>query len=287
MSVLFCDTNCELWYDKAEELGLKVIKMPYILDGKEYYYDLGKETDFRFFYDKMRAKAAAKTAALNTNDYLEYFEPVFKEGNDIFYITFSHELSGTFEYMNQAVDQLKKKYPKRKFTMFNTKSISVGAALQVYYAAKKWKEGATDEQLVEFLEDFSPHIATYFVVDDLFHLKRGGRLSGAAATVGTLLKVKPILKITDEGKLNVELKEKGPKAITKLASIVDTLGDRLDEYDIYIIGADCPDEMNVLEDKIRALIGTKPVINKQIVGPVIASHCGPGTLGVAFYAKAR
>lgn len=288
MSVLFCDSNCELWYDKAKALNLKVIRMPYTLDGKEYFYDLGENTDFAHFYERMRAKAMPTTSALNENDYTEYFEPAFKSGQDIFYISFSHKMSATFDFMNKAVDALKAKYPERKFTIFNTRSVSVGAGIQVYYAAKLWNEGATDEQLYAFLEDFTKHSATYFAVNDLFHLKRGGRLSGAAATVGTLLKVKPILKVTDEGTLNVEYKEKGmTKAIARLSSLVEQLGEDYEKYEMFIIGADCDYEMKQLEDKVREITGGKCKINTQHIGPVIVTHCGTGTLGIAFYAKQR
>lgn len=284
MSILFCDSNCELWYDKAEELGLQVIKMPYTLDGKEYYYDLGKNTDFRHFYDRMRQKSMPTTAALNTYNYIEYFEPFLQKGEDIFYITFSHKLSATFEFMEKAIAELKKKYPDRKITTFDTKSISIGAGFQVYYAAKLWKNGASDEELLKYLTDLSAHTATYFAVNDLFHLKRGGRLSGAAATVGTILGVKPILKLNEEGKIIPVFKEKGTKkVIAKLASIVGEQGGKFDDYNIYIIGADCDAELNELEEKINQTTSGKANIIKQIVGPVIATHCGPGTLSVIFY----
>ena len=128
MSILFCDTNCELWYDKAEALGLQVIKMPYTLDGKEYYYDLGKHTDFRHFYDRMRQKSMPTTAALNTYDYIDYFEPFLSKGEDIFYITFSHQLSGTFEFMDKAIAELKEKYPRRPAMLDELNSLSVRLA---------------------------------------------------------------------------------------------------------------------------------------------------------------
>jgi DegV family protein with EDD domain len=254
MSILFCDSNCELWYDKAEELGLQVIRMPYTLDGKEYYYDLGKETDFRFFYDRMRSKSMPSTQGLNVYDYIDYFQPFFEKGEDIFYITFSHQLSGTFEYMYQAIDELKKKFPDRKITVFNSRSICMGCGYQVYYAAKLWKQGATDEQLLDFLNDFRKHTTIYFAVDDLFHLKRGGRLSTAAATIGTMLRLKPVLTVNDEGKLTIVSKEKGmAMVINKFASIVAEQGGRFDEYDVYVLEADCKEEGDKLAEKIKAL----------------------------------
>lgn len=286
MSVLFCDTNCELWYDKAEALGLKVIQMPYTLDGVEYYYDLGKATDFKHFYERIRAKSMPTTAALNEYNYIEYFEPYLAEGKDIFYITFSHKLSGTFEFMNKAIEQLKAKYPERKITIFDTQSISMGAGFQVYYGAKKWKEGASDEELSAYLEEIRKHTSVYFAVNDLFHLKRGGRLSGAAATVGTILGVKPIIRINDEGRLFPVFKEKGTKkAIIRLAHLVAEQGDKLDKYDVYVLDGDCPQEGEELKDKISELTGGKAKVIRQTIGPVIGTHCGPGTLGIVFYGK--
>lgn len=286
MSVLFCDTNCELWYTRAEELGLKVIRMPYILDGKEYYYDLGKETDFRFFYDKVRAGVLPTTAALNEFDYTEYFEPVLKEGKDIFYITFSHKLSGTFESMDRAIAALKEKYPERKVTVFDTKSISMGAGVMVYYAAKRWKEGATDEELLEFLNGFSKRIVTYFCVDSLAHLQRGGRITGVQMVFGTLLGLKPLIRIMPDGSLKNVGKIKGAKkVITELAGYVRELGTDFDKYEVVVMQADCEKEGNQIADKIREYCGSDVNVNVQLVGPVIATHCGPGTLGVIFVGK--
>ena len=106
MSVFFCDSNCELWYDKVETLGIKFISMPYTIDGQEYYYDLGKNTDNKEFFDKMRKGASAKTSALNMNDYIDIFEPVLASGEDALYVSFSHKMSGTFNQLQTALNEL-------------------------------------------------------------------------------------------------------------------------------------------------------------------------------------
>ena len=137
MSVLFCDSNCELWFDEVERLGLKFISMPYTLEDTEYFYDLGKNTDFDFWYKSVRNGAKCITSALNPEMYDEIFRPYFEKGEDIFYITFSHALSGTFQSLDAAVKKLKEEFPDRKFTVFNTKEISLGAGLQVKYAAEQ------------------------------------------------------------------------------------------------------------------------------------------------------
>lgn len=145
MNVFFCDSNSELWYTKAEELGIKVIGMPYNIDNDERDYDLGKNTDFNDFYTRLKNGSIAKTSALNTQNYIDYFEPVLASGNDVLYVHFSNKMSATFDYMKQAIDILKEKYPNNTVKYVDTLSIAIGEALIVYEAAKLWKKGASDE----------------------------------------------------------------------------------------------------------------------------------------------
>lgn len=287
MYELFCDTNCELWYTTARELGLNVIKMPYIIEDKEIYYDLGENTDFGEFYSKVRAGVMPKTAALNAYDYVEYFEPVLKDGKDILYITFSWKLSGTFESMQKAIDELKEKYPDRTITTFNTNSISLGAGIQVYYAAKMWKDGKTADEVLSFLQVFSPNSHAYFCVDSLKHLQRGGRISGAQAAFGTLLGIKPLLHLEPDGSIKSVGKIKGrKKVVSELANLVRKNGVELDKYNVFILHADCEELGLELSEKIKELCGDGVTVVSQIVGPVIGTHCGPGTLGVIYHGKA-
>jgi len=287
MSVLLCDSNCELWYSRAKELGLDYISMPYFVQDKLYYYDLGEKTDFRSFYDAVRGGCIPKTQALNPEDYKEILRPYFERGEDVLYVSFSHAMSGTFQQLDTALSELKESFPDRKLTIFNTNSISLGAGIQVEQAAILKQNGATDEEILEFLKDFTGRVAVYFVVDDLMHLKRGGRVSGAAAAVGTLLKLKPMLTFNEEGGLSVIAKLGGrKKAIKTLADkVVEGLRDE-EKYSVYVVDADCKEE----GDALAALIQEKrPKANivRQIVGPVIGSHCGPGTLGVIFVSDSR
>ena len=151
MSVIFTDTDCEMDYTTAEELNINVIGMPYTIMDKESVYDYGKNTNIKEFFDLMRKGEVATTSALNTEDYINYFEPVFEKGEDILYVHFSSQLSGTFEYMKTAIEQLKEKYPERKITLFDTKNISIGAGIQVIEAAKLHNNGVSDEDVVKFL----------------------------------------------------------------------------------------------------------------------------------------
>lgn len=261
--------------------------MPYTLENTEYFYDLGKNTDFDFWYKSVRNGAKCITSALNPEMYEEIFRPYFERGEDIFYITFSHALSGTFQSLDVAIKTLKEQFPDRKFTIFNTKEISLGAGLQVKYAAEMWRNGATDRELFDFLNDFTNRVATYFACDDLMYLHKGGRLSLTSGIFGTILGIKPVLTFNEEGGLSVVFKARGRrKTIKSLARRVVEDGVDLDKYDIYVVDADCKEDGDWLAQLISE--GRPEArVKRQIVGPVIASHCGPGTLGVIFVAKER
>ena len=282
MSVLVCDSNGELWHTRAKELGLDYISMPYFVDGREYYYDLGEHTDFRKFYDLVRGGKIPTTQALNPEDYKRFLTPYFEKGEDVLYVSFSHKLSGTFQYLDLALRELKERYPERKCTVFDTNSISLGAGIQMEEAAKLKQKGASDEEILAFLNDFTNRICVYFVVDDLMHLRRGGRCSSLAAFAGTLLQLKPMLSVGEDGGLTVIGKIGGrKKAIRTLADkMIAELEDE-EKYTAYILDADCPDEGDRLRDMV---LEKRPNANivRQIVGPVSGAHCGPGTLGIVF-----
>ena len=286
MSTMIFDSNGELWYTRAEELGLDYISMPYYIDGQEYFYDLGKATDFRKFYDLVRAGNIPKTQALNPEDYKNFLTPYFERGEDILYISFSHRLSGTFQSLELALRELKESYPDRRCTVFDTNSISLGAGIQVEEAAKLRAKGASDEEILDFLKTFTDRVCVYFVVDDLMHLKRGGRCSGLAAVAGTVLGLKPMLSVGADGGLTVLSKIAGrKKAIRTLAEkVVEELTD--ESCSVYVVDADCPEEGDRLRDLILEKRPNAHVV-RQIVGPVIGSHCGPGTLGVIFVGDHR
>lgn len=285
-SVLLIDADGELWYTRQEELGVECISMPYTYNDNEYYYDLGKHTDFKKFYQAIRDGAIPKTMALNPQEYYEIIEKHYAAGNDVLYVSFSHAMSGTFNHLNTALNMLAEKYPDRKTTVFNTNSISLGAGIQMEYAAELKNKGASDEEILAFLKEFTNRSVVYFVVDDLMHLKRGGRLSGFAAFAGTLLSLKPILTIDAEGKLGVLEKVAGKKKAIR--SIADKVNKTLTglEYRVYVLDADCPADGDMLADLIKQAHPDANII-RQTIGPVIGAHCGPGTVGAVFIADQR
>lgn len=281
MSVFFTDTDCEMWYTDAEELNINVIGMPYTINGQEQIYDFGKNTNIESFYKDMREGKVATTSALNAQDYIDYFEPIFANGEDILYVHFSSELSCTFNSMNQALEELKKKYPERKCTTFDTRNISLGAGLQVIEACKLHNAGASDEEVVKFLESFKDKVCVYFYVDSLQYLRRGGRVSAVSNFMGTLLNLKPILTVTD-GKLEKLTVVKGKK------KAVDFLYDKFDKeyvnddkYEVFVIDASNKDVADELAERIRTS-GKKVRVRRLDVGPVVGAHAGPGTVGCVF-----
>lgn len=288
MSVLFIDTNCELNYKTAKELGLtNVIRMPYTICDTEYFYDLGESYNAKEFFNLVRAGNVPITSGLNSENYKEYFEPFFAAGEDILYISFSSKLSGTFEYLDTAISELQEKYPNARYRRFDTKGISLAAGIPVYVAAKMHNEGKTNDEIVEFLNDFVYRVNAVFSPNDLFYLKRGGRISGAAATFGTILQFKPIIRLTDEGSLVNTAKMQGRnKAISHLADDVIKNVQDLDKYPIVILNADCPDDAEKIEKRIRKELPDAEIWNYD-VGPVIGTHCGPDTIACVYVGEKR
>ena len=288
MYQLFCDSNCELWHTKVKELKLNLIRMPYVLDsGEEIFYDMGEQHDFKGFFEAMRQGATPKTAALNEYAYTEYFEPILARGEDIYYITFSHQMSGTFNAMKNVIAQLKEKYPEREIRYKDSKLICMGSGLVTYYGALKYHEGATMDELDAYLDELIEHTAMYFVVNDLTYLYRGGRVSGVSKVVGNLLGIKPILYFNEEGKiLNIEKAKGFKKAQSRLIEFMKEKGTELDKYKVFVLHADCEEDANGFVAAIKAQFGELD-IELQPVGPVIGSHCGPGTLGLVFHSKVK
>ena len=260
--------------------------MPYAFDDQEYGYDMGKTHNSKEFYARLRSGEMPTTMALNPQNYLDIFEPVFARGEDILYVAFSSAMSGTFQFMRQAVDELLVKYPERKFTYADTLNISMGAGFIVYEAAKLHNSGASDEEVVEFVNSFRDEVAVFFTANDLMHLKRGGRISATSAIFGTALGIKPVLTVSKEGKVVALDKVMGrKKAIQSLLKHIETEGSELDKYPIWILHADCEDDAHMLEGKVRNIVGADANIIIQPVGPTIGTHCGPDTLGIIFHKK--
>lgn len=288
MSRFFMDTDNELWYTKAKELGVDVIRMPYSIDGEEYLDNLGEGIDFKEFYAKVKNGATAKTSALNMQDYIDYFEPVFANGEDIIYVHFSSQMSGTFQQMKLALDELKEKYPERSFKSVDTLDISISGGMLVCDAAKLWKNGATDDEIIKFVEDNRMSYCEYFLVDSLSYLKKGGRLSTTSYIAGTLLNLKPILCCGASGLIEKYSVANGKKkGIREIVNIVKELAVEPKKHSFIIANADADEYAEELKNLLIDAFGKDIDIWVQPIGPTVGSHCGPGTVGVAFFGKHR
>ena len=282
--VFMTDSDSDLPFHLKQQYDIPVVYMPYALDGKEYFDDLGQMLDHKSYYDKMRAGANPVTSALNEEAYLEYFEPILKE-KDLLFVAFSSRLSCTLQSVYSAREKLLAQYPDRKFTVVDTLSISGPMALLVLKAHEMYRAGTPMDEVAAWLEDNKLRAQAYFTVDDLKYLKRGGRISAVAATVGTMLDLKPIIVEAADGTLQAGDKIRGRKKA--IAYIVDKcVAAEPDpaESPIIVLNADAPEDAErariLLEQKIP---GVSVLVEN--VGPVIGAHAGPGTLAVCFIGR--
>ena len=279
--VFMTDSDSDLPYHLKEEYDIPVVYMPYALNGKEYFDDLGQMLDHKSYYDMMRNGAVPVTSALNEATYLDYFEPILKE-KDLLFVAFSSKLSCTLQAVYSAREKLLEKYPERKFTVVDTLRISGPMTLLVLKAHEMYRAGKPMDEVAGWLEANKLRAQAYFIVDDLKYLKRGGRISPAAATVGTMLDLKPIIMEAADGTLTSNDKIRGRKKA--IAFIVDKMLEFAPdpaESPIIVLNADSADDA----ERVKALVLQKlPEANVLIenVGPVIGAHAGPGTLALCF-----
>ena len=285
--VFMTDSDSDLPLELKVRYDIPVVSMPYTLEGKEYFDDLGQTLDSKSFFDKMRAGAQPSTSALNETIYLEYFEPVLAEGKDLLFVAFSSQLSGTINAVYAARETLLARYPERKFMVVDTLSISGPMTILILKAHELYRAGKPMEEVAAWLEENKLRAQAWFTVDDLKYLKRGGRISPAVAAIGTMLDLKPILTETCEGKLASADKVRGRrKAMNYIVDkAVENVTDQKEAVGI-ILHADAIDDAQKLQDMLAAKL---PYMELRIdnVGPVIGTHAGPGTLAFCFLGKKR
>ena len=279
--VFMTDSDSDLPFHLKQEYDIPVVYMPYALDGKEYFDDLGQMLDHKSYYDMMRNGAAPVTSALNEASYIEYFEPVLKE-KDLLFVAFSSKLSCTLQAVYSAREKLLEQYPDRKFIVVDTLRISGPMTLLVLKAHEMYRAGKPIEEVAAWLEENKLRAQAYFIVDDLKYLKRGGRISATAATVGTMLDLKPIISEAPDGTLTANDKIRGRKKA--IAFIVDKMMEFAPdpaESPVLVLNADSIEDA----ERTKALVEQKlPGANIMIenVGPVIGAHAGPGTIALCF-----
>ena len=287
---IFTDSDTDITPREAKEYGYTMISMPYIINGETFYpYKDGSEDfDFHAFYDMLRKGTLPTTAALSPMEYMEYFEPVFAAGDDILYVHFSAAMSGTFNAMNLALEELKEKYPERKFYTVDTKGITICAYYTVRRIGKLYKEGKTVEEILEWAKTEVDKAGTYFYASDLKFFAKSGRVSGFKAFMGGIIGVKPIIYMSSEGKMGSIDKARGTKnTIAKIIDYMKKLQDDIKNHEIVIGNADAPHMVEELREAIEAEFGKDLNIITISVNPTAGSHCGPDTVGVVFHAIHR
>ena len=279
--VFMTDSDSDLPFHLKEQYDIPVVYMPYALDGKEYFDDLGQMLDHKSYFTAMRNGATPVTSALNEASYIEYFEPILKE-KDLLFVAFSSKLSCTLQSVYSAREKLLAQYPERKFVVVDTLRISGPMTLLVLKAHEMYRAGKSIEEVAGWLEENKLRAQAYFIVDDLKYLKRGGRISATAATVGTMLDLKPIISEAADGTLAANDKIRGRKKA--IAFIVDKMLEFAPdpaESPIIVLNADSIEDA----ERTKALVEQKlPGANVLIenVGPVIGAHAGPGTIALCF-----
>ena len=282
---IITDSCCDFPTPMYETLGLSFVPLSVEFRGETN--DDRNDDSLKEMYDGLRSGQAAKTSAVNPSRWGEVIEPALAAGQDVLVLAFSSGLSTTYQSAVIAAEELGEKYPERTIRVVDTLCASMGQGLLVWYACKKRDEGLSLEELYSWVMENRLHLCHWFTVDDLMYLKRGGRISAATALVGTMLQIKPLLHVDDEGHLISMSKARGRKAaIDALVRKAQELGAGYDNSTMFISHGDCREDAEYLAQQLKEKCGVKKVVISY-VGAVIGSHSGPGTLALFFLGSHR
>ena len=282
---IITDSGCDLPQSLLDTLGVKSVPLYVNFRGAEQPDSV--DEGIKELYDGLRGGEKATTSAVNPDRWAAMIEPSLAEGKDAVVIVFSSGLSTTYQSAVIAGQELTEKYPDRKVYVVDSLCASLGQGLLVWYACRKRDEGLSAPELAQWLEEHKLNLCHWFTVDDLMYLKRGGRISAATAVLGTMLSIKPVLHVDDEGHLINVSKARGRKAsIDALAKKFSELDGGFDNSTVFISHGDCREDAQYLAETLKAEYGVKEVVIGY-VGAVIGSHAGPGTLAFFFLGKHR
>ena len=282
---IITDSACDFTAADYASLGLTCV--PLTVNFRDTVSDDRNDDSLHEFYEGLRAGESAKTSAVNPQTWKDAMVPFLEKGQDILVMAFSSGLSTTCQSAQIAASELRESYPQRQILVVDTLCASMGQGLLVWYACRKRAAGACLSEVYDWVQDNKLHLCHWFTVDDLHFLKRGGRISAATALVGTMLNIKPVLHVDDEGHLISVSKARGRKAsIEAMAKKVAELGQGFDNSTMFISHGDCREDAQYLADLLMEKYGAKNVMINY-VGAVIGSHSGPGTLALFFLGKHR
>ena len=289
MYTLFTDTDCDITPEIAARYGYKLISMPYTIEGEQVFpYVSFKEFNYKEFYNRLRKGVIPTTSALSPVEYIDYFEPEFKEGRDILYVHFSAAMTATFNSMRLALEELKEKYPERKVYTIDTKGITLGSYNICLTIGEMYKNGASIEEIQAWADKEIDKTAFYFYADDLKFFGRSGRVSGFAAFFGNIIGLKPIIFIDTDGKMKTKDKCRGRKqALQRLLEYVIELEDDIKNHRVVIAHTDALEIAEEFGAMMKKQFGDDLNIEYEVVNPTAGSHCGPNAMGVTFHSKHR
>ena len=276
------DSACDMPWEYYEKNNVECVKLGFTMNNVNYEGEGGEKITEKEFYQKLREGAMPTTYQVTGEMARKAIERCLQKGNDVLVVTFSSGLSGTAGSFLVAARDLAAEYPERNIRVVDSLSASMGEGLLLYYAVQRADLGATLDETADYLEELKSHIVHLFTVDNLFHLKRGGRVSGATALVGTILKIKPVMHVDDEGRLVAIGKTIGrKKALNTLVEKVVETATLQSEDPIFISHGDCMDDVEYVQGLLKQRFPKTPVwVN--YVGSVIGTHSGCGTLAI-FY----
>ena len=283
---ILTDSSCNLPEETIEQLGLHIVSLAYIMNDEEKFsYVKGQKFDHKGFYDALKNKIPAKTSQVTPEQAREVCRPILEAGKDLLYVGFSSGLSGTYNAVRLALEEFKEEFADRKIYYMDTLAASAGQAHLVYMACKMRDEGKSIEEAHAWLEDNKMKLHHFFTVDDLWHLQRGGRVSAGKALMGTMLSIKPILIVNNEGKLINVGKVKGRKK--SLDHLLEKMEEKIDTEafnKVYIIHSDALTDADYLSEQVKARYeGFETEI--FYLEPVIGTHTGPGVCALVFMGK--
>ena len=278
------DSCCDFTDAQYKELGVSYAPLTVMYKG-ESHSNFSDEASVKAFYDELRGGVMASTSAVNPDGWVSIMEPALEKGEDVLALAFSSGLSTTYQSAVIAAKELREKYPQRTINVVDTLCAAHGQGLLVWYACKHRDEGMTIGELTAWVEENKLHVCHWVTVDDLSHLKRGGRISATTAIVGTMLNIKPIIYVDNDGHLINTAKVRGRKAAIDF--LAKKLGQTVTDKETVFIGhGDCPEDAATLEAMLKEQYGVKNVITGY-VGPVIGAHTGPGVLVLFFMGTQR
>ena len=282
---IITDSCCDFTERQFQDNNVLCVPLSVVWNG-EPHDNFSDAASVKAFYDVLRTGVTATTSAANPESWIKVMEPALRDGKDLLVMAFTSALSATYQSAVIAAEELREKYPHRKINVIDTRCAALGQGMLVWYACRKRDEGLSLEELTAWVEVNRLHVCHWVTVDDLSHLKRGGRISGATALVGTMLNIKPIIHVDNNGALVNVGKCRGRKAA--IECLADHLAEDITDTQTIAIGhGDCPEDVAFLEAKIREKCpGVKEVI-VGYVGGVIGAHTGPGVLALFYLGKKR